>query len=268
MAFLRYFSISLILLSFCATAETDYHHYAFANYLGSGVYRTEGQNATVVNIPLSFDLHRTETESVVLHTPLSLGFVDFTWRDIPDGDLPTSVGTATLTPGVEYRVQTSSTHEFQAYTDLGVGANSTNGHNVLIYSAGMSSLLELDFEQSKPVWVNRVFFAGYNSFDDAAKETYSAVQSGFDVGTNYHFQVADVGVEPRLFVVGYWYFDKLRFVTPFNEDVMIKNSLEAGVTFAFSRSLGWELFNISHLGLSYRAGDGIQAWRLIFDFPI
>ena len=268
MALVRFLSVLLLLSTLPANAETDYSHYAFANYLGSGVYRTSGQNATVVNIPISFDLERSETESLVLHTPLSLGFFNFTWKDLPDGEFPSNVGTATLTPGIEYRVKTSQTHEFQTYADLGVGTNTTNGNDVIIYSAGMSSLLDFELKETNPVWVNRIFFAGYNSLGDGPNETYSAIQSGVDIGTNYHFQVADVGVEPRFFVAGYWYFDKLRFVTPFEEDVLVTNSFEAGITLAFSKPVGWELFNMSRFGISYRRGDGVQVWRLIFDFPI
>lgn len=74
MALVRSLSVLLLLFTLPVNAETDYSHYAFANYLGSGIYRTSGQNATVVNIPISFDLERTETESLVLRTPLSLGF--------------------------------------------------------------------------------------------------------------------------------------------------------------------------------------------------
>ncbi|MGS0675182.1 hypothetical protein [Shewanella sp. 0m-4] len=268
MARLRYLSILPLLIIVPAQAETDYSHYAFANYLGSGLYRTSGQNATVANIPISFDLQRSETESLVLRTPVSMGFFNFTWSDLPDGELPSSVGTLTVTPGLEYRIKTSETHEFQTYADLGFGTNFTNSNDVVIYSAGMSSLLDFELGNTHPQWVNRVFFAGYNTLHDGASESYSAVQSGIDIGTNYYFQVKGVEVEPRFFVAGYWYFDKLKFTTPFEEDVLVANSFEVGATLAFSKPVGWDLINIKRFGLSYRKGDGIEVWRLIFEFPI
>lgn len=265
---LRALSIFLLLVGLPVSAETDYSHYAFANYLGSGIYRTSGQDATVVNIPLSFDLQRSEDESLVLRTPVSMGFFNFTWSDLPDGEFPSSVGTLAVTPGLEYRVKTSETHEFQTYADLGFGTNFTNGNDVAIYSAGMSSLLNFDFRESEPLWVNRIFFAGYSTLNGDASETYSAVQSGVDIGTSYFFQMAGVEVEPRFFVAGYWYFDRLRFTTPFEDDVLVASSLEVGLTFAFSKPIGWDLINIERFGFSYRAGDGVEVWRLIFEFPI
>ncbi|ABZ77241.1 conserved hypothetical protein [Shewanella halifaxensis HAW-EB4] len=268
MARLRYLSISPLLFILPAHSETDYSHYAFANYLGSGLYRTAGQNATVANIPISFDLQRSETESLVLKTPVSMGFFNFTWRDLPEGEFPSSVGTLTVTPGLEYRIKTSDTHEFQTYADLGFGTNFTNSNDVIIYSAGMSSLLDFELGDSDPVWVNRIFFAGYSTLHDGSSETYSAVQSGVDIGTNLHFQLGGVDMEPRFFAAGYWYFDRLKFTTPFEEDVLVANSFEAGITLAFSKPIGWDLVNIDRFGISYRAGDGVEVWRLIFEFPL
>ncbi|MFT5235146.1 MAG: hypothetical protein ACI8SK_001438 [Shewanella sp.] len=262
--------LSLTFLSAHAQAKQDFTHYAFANYLGSGLYRTSGQNATVVNLPLSFDIQRSETESLTLHTPISLGFFNFKWDDIPGGGLPSSVGTVTLTPGIEYRTRTAEDHEFQTYVDLGYGHNLNSDTHVAIVSAGVSSLLDLNFKQSTPVWVNRVFFAGYRSFDGSEAETYSAIQSGIDIGTNIHWRWDWLGVdvEPRFFAAGHWYFDKLRFVTPFGNDVLVSNTLEVGATLAFSKPILWEWMGIDRLGLSVRSGDGVQVWRLLFEFPI
>ncbi|WP_394388087.1 hypothetical protein [Shewanella woodyi] len=262
--------LSLLFLSSSIQAEEDFTHYAFANYLGSGLYRTSGQNTTVVNMPMSFELWQDNTDSLTLRTPVSLGFFNFKWDDLPEGELPSSVGTFTFTPGVEYRTRTAEDHELQAYLDLGYGKNLNSGNHVAIISGGVSSLLELEYKQSAPVWVNRLYFAGYQSFDGSQAETYSAIQSGFDIGTDIHWRWDWLGVdvEPRVFAVGYWYFDKLRFATPFGDDVLVSHSLEVGATLAFSKPILWEWMGIDRLGLSVRAGDGVQVWRLIFEFPI
>ncbi|WP_394147821.1 hypothetical protein [Shewanella atlantica] len=262
-------ALTLFLSSF-VHGEEDFTHYAFANYLGSGLYRTSGQNATVVNLPFSFELKNNASETVLLRAPVSLGFFNFKWSDVPEGELPSSVGTMTFTPGIEYRVRSSDRYEFQSYFDLGYGKNFTTGTDVAIMSAGVSSLLDLEFKQTRPRWVNRLYFAGYRSFDGEQKETYSALQSGLDIGTDIHWRWSwlDVDVEPRVFAVGYWYFDKLRIATPFGEDVLVSNSLEVGATLAFSKPILWEWMGIDRLGLSVRVGDGVQAWRLIFEFPI
>ncbi|QLE85035.1 MULTISPECIES: hypothetical protein [Shewanella] len=267
---LKFIIAFLLILAPTVYAEEDFTHYAFANYLGSGIYRTSSQNATVVNVPLSWKLSGDELESWTLKTPVSFGFFNFKWSDLPQEGLPDSVGTMTFTPGIEYRKRTSQDHEFQSYFDLGYGNNFSSGTDVAIMSAGISSLLDIDYKQNSPVWVNRLFFAGYRSFDGKQTETYSAIQSGIDIGTNIHWRWDWLGVdvEPRIFAVGYWYFDKLRFVMPFGDDVVVSHSLEVGATLAFSKPILWEWMGIDRLGLSVRAGDGVQAWRLIFEFPI
>ncbi|WP_165399048.1 hypothetical protein [Shewanella maritima] len=63
----------------------DASHYAFANYLGSGLYRTSGQNAAVANVPLKFTLDEADDHLVKLRLPISLGFFDYSFDDLPVG---------------------------------------------------------------------------------------------------------------------------------------------------------------------------------------
>ncbi|WP_258405312.1 hypothetical protein [Shewanella mesophila] len=108
---------------------------------------------------------------------------------------------------------------------------------------------ELTLEQSRPIWVNRLFFAGYRSFDgkqqatsNKQQATYSAIQSGIYIGTDIHWRWnwLGVGVKPRVFTAGYWYFDRLRFVMPIGDDVLVSHNLELGATLAFSKPILWE----------------------------
>ncbi|NRD74392.1 hypothetical protein HQQ94_14345 [Shewanella sp. VB17] len=267
---LTFLIVFFIFISPSTHANEDFTHYAFANYLGSGLYRTSEQNTTVVNVPLNFNIDNNNAESWFFHTPISFGFFNFKWDDVPNGDFPSSIGTVTLTPGIEYHLRTSEHHELQTYFDLGYGINNNSGSGVGIMSAGVSSLLDLAFKKTHPIWVNRLFFAGYRSVDTAESETYSAVQSGIDMGTGIYWRWDWLGVdvEPRIFAAGYWYFDKLRFATPFADDVLVSNSLEVGITLAFSKPILWEWMGIERLGVSVRSGDGVQVWRLLFELPI
>ncbi|WP_394495732.1 hypothetical protein [Shewanella sp. ENK2] len=75
------FAALFIGLSVCVTCyaadsnNPDVNHYAFANYIGSGIYRASGQNAAVVNIPFAFDIEESEDHVLTLRLPISLGFL-------------------------------------------------------------------------------------------------------------------------------------------------------------------------------------------------
>lgn len=254
-------------------SSPDASHYAFANYLGSGIYRTSSQSAAVVNIPLKFTLDEDKDHQVKLRLPVSIGFFDYSFEDLPGGDLPDSVGTVTITPGVEYHWFVDEKLTLESYLDLGYGHNFSNHSNVGIFSTGISALYQLDYPEYTPVWVNRLYYAGYRSSLNDRAESYSVLQSGIDFGLGINWQWGNYQVEPRLFTAGRWYFDKLKFVTPIGDDVMTSHTYEVGFTLKFDKPIGYDLFNwgafiFDRIGVSYQVGGGLEVWRLTFDFPL
>ncbi|MGI2174996.1 hypothetical protein ACRN92_12630 [Shewanella ulleungensis] len=255
------------------TSEPDASHYAFANYLGSGIYRTSGQSAAVVNIPLGFELEDSDEHLLKLRLTASLGFFDYSFNDLPGGSFPKSVGTLTLTPGIEYHWLVDDQLTLESYVDLGYGHNFSTHSHVGIYSTGLSSLYRFGSAAYSPVWVNRLYYAGYKSNQNDSTEGYSVLKTGVDFALNYDWQWDDIRVEPRLFVAGHWYFNQLKFVTPVGKNVLTSYTYEVGSTLAFSKpisfsAIGLDSVEIDHIGLSYQVGGGLKVWRLIFEFPL
>lgn len=242
--------------------------YAFGSYLGTGVYRATEQNATIVSIPLTFDLHADEESRTWLRVPLSFGFFDYVARDLTEGELPSSVGTMTVTPGVEHHWQWSENTRMEAYFDLGFGTNFDTRQNVAIFAAGVSSLYDFTFVGEEGVWVSRLHFAGYSEQIGTLTDQFSVLQSGVDVGFSPRWQWGNIQVQPRIFAIGYWYFDELNFSSDAAQETFVSGSYEVGATLAFSSPLGGDLLGVDRIGLSYRTGDGLDIWRLVFSFPI
>ncbi len=268
------FAALFIGLSVCVTcyaADTnnpDVNHYAFANYIGSGIYRASGQNAAVVNIPFAFDIEESEDHVLTLRLPISLGFFDYSFSDLPEGELPDNVGTMTITPGIEYKWFYDEQLTLESYLDLGYGHNFSNSSNVGIFSTGISALYEVAEPKYTPIWVNRVYYAGYKSSINDSSESYSVLQTGLDFGVGQHWDWGEYTVEPRLFVAGRWYFNKLKFITPLDDDLQTSSTYEIGATLALSKPLGWGWFSTDRFGVSYQTDGELQVWRLIFEFPM
>ncbi|WP_254693707.1 hypothetical protein [Shewanella sp. MEBiC00475] len=255
------------------TSEPDASHYAFASYLGSGIYRTSGQSAAVINVPLGFELEKSADHLLKLRFTASFGFFDYSFNDLPGGSLPKNVGTITLTPGIEYHWLVDDKLTVESYVDLGYGHNFSTYSHVGIFSTGLSTLYRFGSADYSPVWVNRVYYAGYKSNQNDSTEGYSVLKSGVDFGFNYDWQWDDMRVEPRMFVAGHWYFNQLKFVTPVGKDVLTSYTYEIGATLAFSKpinfaAIGLDSVEIKHLGLSYQVGGGLKVWRIIFEFPL
>lgn len=251
----------------------DASHYAFANYLGSGIYRTSGQSAAVVNIPMSWDIDEDEDHLVKLRLPLSLGFFDYSFEELPEGGIPDKVGTLTITPGIEYHWFVNDKLTIESYLDLGYGHNLATSSNVGIFSTGISALYSFDNPKYTPIWVNRIYYAGYRSSLNDRSEGYSVLQTSLDTGLGVQWQWGQYQVEPRLFGAARWYFDRLRFVTPLGNDVMTDHAYELGATLKFTKPVGVDLFGsdilkFDRLGFSYQVGGGLEVWRIIFQFPL
>ncbi|MCH1931637.1 hypothetical protein L9G16_15760 [Shewanella sp. A25] len=242
--------------------------YAFGSYLGTGVYRAPEQNATVVSIPLTFDLHKDSESQTWIRLPLSFGFFDYLAKDIADGELPSSVGTMTVTPGVEHHWHASDNQRMEVYLDLGFGTNFEASTNVAILATGVSHLYDFTFAGEDSVWVSRLNFAGYSENINKLTDQFAVLQTGVDIGLSPRWQWWNIQVQPRLFAAGYWYFNELDFSQYKEDQNLVSGSIEIGATLAFSKPIIIEMFGIDRFGISYRTGDGLDIWRLLFSFPI
>jgi hypothetical protein len=274
------YRIFTLLLFFVSTIfsidaqEIEPVHYAYANYLGSGIYRTTGQNASLISMPFSYELGHKDKTSYSLRLPVSVGFFNFDISDIPDLEFPDEVGTVTFTPGIAFNYQYNQDWKIQSYVDLGYGRNLSSDRGVTVFSTGISALYDFDLYKYDSIWASRVYYASYDGNGYEAEDAYAALQIGIDTGLPLQYKVLGYQFQPRLFATAFWYFSEVDFLTPraqsFDEEknVTLTNSLEFGFTLKFSKPIGYSWAGIERLGLSYRYSKNFSAFRLLFSFPI
>jgi len=260
--------------------ERETVHYAFSNYLGNGIYTTTNQNVTLINLPFEYDIQEEGKFRYGLRLPLSLGFFDFSYADIPDLDLPDSVGTFTFTPGIAMAYDHTKRLTFESYIDMGFARNLTTNHNVAVYSAGVSTLYDLNLQTYDAVWVSRLYFARYSGMNYDASDSYAAFQTGVDMGFPVKYEFLGYRYQPRVFAAAFWYFSEVNFLSDtLNENKVfamsnpeeatrLRNSIEIGITAKLDKKIGWEWAGIETLGIGYRFANNFNAVRLIFSMPI
>ncbi|NQY86214.1 MAG: hypothetical protein HRT51_00475 [Colwellia sp.] len=251
-------------------------HYAYSNYLGSGVYHTTGQDVTLINLPFSLALGKKGAITYGLRLPVSLGFFDFSFEDIPDLDLPDSVGTFSFTPGIQFNYQYTKNLVIESYLDLGYARNLTTNRNVLIHSGGISSLYSFMINKYDSIWASRIYYAGYDGHNYDAGDLYAAIQVGIDTGLPIKYQLFGYIFQPRVFATAFWYFTEVDFDLSIKSTqsaleeskVTLSNSFEFGVTIKFDKTIGYSWAEIDTIGLGYRFSKNINVVRLLFTFPI
>jgi hypothetical protein len=254
--------------------DTEPVHYAYANYLGSGIYRTTGQNASLVSLPFSYSLGNSKKISYELRLPVSVGFFDFDLADLPSLDLPDGIGTVTFTPGLAINYQASEEWLLETYIDLGYGRNLTQQRGVTIHSSGVSALYHFNLKDYDSIWATRLYYALYNGNGYNAKDSYAALQTGIDLGLPRQYQLFGYNFQPRFFATAFWYFSEVDFLKPLTKElsqakhVTLSNSIEYGFTLKFAKKIGFSWAGIDRVGLSYRHSKNLSAFRLLFSVPI
>jgi hypothetical protein len=275
--FMKYLLVLFLILMAIFSVEAEEIepvHYAYANYLGSGVYRTSNQDASLLSMPFSFEVGTNGQTSYGVRLPVSVGFFDFEFADIPELELPSSVGTLTFTPGVEFKYQHSKQLRIDSYVDFGYARNFTTDRAVSVYSTGVSALYDFTIGHYDSILANRIYYAAYSGNGYEAEDSYAALQIGIDTGFPLHYEIAGIKFQPRVFATAFWYFSEVDFVNfkaqslDDEKNITLTNSFEAGFTLKFSETLGYSWAGIDRLGLSYRYSKNISVFRLLFSFPI
>lgn len=251
-------------------------HYAYSNYLGSGIYHTTGQDVTLINLPFSLTLGESGDTTYSLRLPISFGFFDFDFEDVPDLDFPESVGTFSFTPGIQLDYQYTKNLVFESYFDLGYARNLTTNRNVLVHSGGISSLYSFTVNEYDSIWASRIYYAGYNGHNYDADDLYAAIHIGIETGLPVKYQLFGYTYQPRIFATAFWYFTEVDFdllikstqSTEEQRKVSLSNSVEFGITMKFDKTIGYSWAGIDTFGLSYRFSENINIVRILFSFPI
>jgi len=259
-----------------AAKDIEPVHYAYSYYLGSGIYKTTGQNVTLLNLPFSVELGKEEQTTYSLRLPVSFGFFNFNFDNIPELDLPDGIGTFTFTPGIQLNYQYTNNLVIESYLDLGYARNLTTDKNVLVHSGGISSLYSFNVGEYDSVWASRIYYAGYRGYNYDADDLYAAIQVGVDIGLPVKYQIFGYSYQPRIFTTAFWYFTEVNFNLPIvstkglseNSEVTLSNSFEVGATMKFDKLIGYSWAGLDTIGLSYRFSENISVVRLLFSFPI
>jgi hypothetical protein len=266
----------LVLLTCCgpgisraADEEDSLPNYAFAAYLGNGIYSASGRSVRVYNLPLAFTLRSLEDhqQGIRLKIPVSLGLFDFEAVDIIEAGLPESVETVSVVPGVELRFPVRDGWVLMPFLDLGAGRNSTGGQVTYIFGTGVKSLVTFRWGGVTCRLGNNLVYAGNRAPGVELSSDYGSLVTGLDGRVPVNFTLGGHRADVSLYAMNFLYanLEFLRFRAG-PADVVVQ--YETGITFGTTTRPGnWLARQIHRLGLGYRFGDGLSVWRLVLGMP-
>jgi hypothetical protein len=246
--------------------EQNVVNFAFATQLGSGVYSVSGRTLQVYRFPFGHALKDAAGSrfGVELTLPVTFGFYDFELQDVADGDIPDSVDSVSFMPGLTFGFRMNDDWKLEPYVEAGLTKARDADADATVYAGGLVSLYE--FEGTGFDWQlrNDLAYAGVDLHGTAGSDHLTRFQTV--VTARRAFQGGG-SLDYLAYAQNDWYFDQPE--GPVDSAGSRGDSLqyEVGVTLGFAETRRIWGIPLPRVGIGYRFGADLDAWRIVFGTP-
>ena len=244
-------------------------NYAYANYLGTGIYTAADRAVQVYHIPFRYTFREANNDKagLRLRLPVTIGFINFDFFDGIYPNLPDRFETITFVPGIQYIHQVNDHWSLSPFIDFGIGHDFETENNAYVYGAGVNSLFVFRYESFNLEIYNEFLFAGNTTEIDDVRNEFSRFQTGinFQFPINHNAWGRDSAVS--VYYLNYIYFNRLEFLRYLNDPIEVSVQNEVGLTFDTSPDLKLLGIPFSRVGFGYRFGNKINVVRLVLGIP-
>ena len=252
------------------TSEVELTNFAFANYLGSGLYSSGDNKLFIMQVPLTSDLIEGSEDkaSLVLRYPLALGVGLVGDEDFPEIaeliDIDNFV-TLSMMPGLEYIVPVNPIWKLAPFFDLGFARDFANDVSFTIGGSGVKSFINLEFESSRLLIANRLLFARQKNLDSNNTSRFTSFETGLEYTFPTEWSFDGYPLDFSLYFINYYYLEDLVQGSSADVRISLENKNEAGFTFALPKH-DW-LPADSRLGFGVQVTRDEDFYRIVFGAP-
>ena len=253
-------------------SEVELTNFAFANYLGSGIYSSGDTRLYLFRVPFTSDLTEVTKErgGLRMNYPVALGagVIDAD-RDFPDVvdvlDLNNFV-TLSVMPGLEYVLPMTDIWSLAPFVDLGIARDFANETTVGVGGIGAKSFVSLEFDHSRLIIANSLLYAEQQNLDSGANSHFVSFETGLEyiVPTNYTINGSLLSFS--VYFINYYYLDELALGGSVENRISLENKNEIGFTFILPKH-DWLPDNLQ-LGFGVQVTRDTNLYRVIFGTPI
>jgi hypothetical protein len=251
------------------STDTRFASYAFASELGSGVYEISGSTITVYTFEPDYQLRSAQPRGgrpgIKLLLPTTVGFFNFQTSDLLHLELPSSIGTLSLEPGVELDYWITDAWDVYPYAKAGATFASSSAINAFIYGTGVRSDYRYEALGGWGLWRAELNYAAVHYKGDLPNESFTRLRNGAElrhnVGTVFHSR--KMQLSPYLVTDIYFNAPEGPASGIAARTVQFEVGLMLNVT------PNWVIHGIPlpRLGLGYREAGVLSGWRLVLGEP-
>ncbi|MBA55725.1 MAG: hypothetical protein CMK89_14815 [Pseudomonadales bacterium] len=240
-------------------------NYAFAAYMGSGLYGATDASLFVLNIPMTFQWRDREDIRIRLST--SAGFFDYGRDNLQELEIPDSIGTLTLIPGVEKVYSVNDRWELIPHIDYGYAKNFSTKEEAQVYSVGLHSRYYNQGDLDRHVWVNKVVLAGYRTFASDLQDNYVKLITGYDYKTNLYVSLKAGIAIPTVYGSVSWSYNGIDYAEKWKDGSVRDLNYELGVSLYAPKPIDLWITTVDRIGLGLQHNAFGQVIRLFAGTP-
>lgn len=270
--FIVFFLVTLSVRCFAASDIDNLENainYAYANYLGTGIYSADDRSVQVYNLPFSYSISKDKKDDpfLYLRLPVTVGFLEFTAEEILENGLPDRLETLTFVPGIAAHYQVMHNWRLTPFIDIGFGHDFATNQTALVYGTGLKSMAIFDYIDYSFELHNELLYAGNSIKADTPTNDFSRFETGINFRYPMSFKLWDRKTALSLYAINFNYFNSLDFIR-FNESkIEVRTENEIGITLDTFPDMAIYKIEFSRIGLAVRSGNGVNVARLVFGMP-
>jgi len=249
--------------------EAQLAHFAFASQLGSGIYSVSGRTLQIYRLPIGWDALEAEEghPGLRLKLPTTIGLYDFEARDVIESGLPEQLDTLSVALGAELDFPVGEWH-LLPYVEAGRAWDAGGDADATLYTASFHAERHWLHEERSVRLRSGVVYAGVRLDGSGDTADLVGVTAGVEVRRPVGFRIGEQEAEGGAYVLVEWYPDRAEeAVVRSDGSATLPAQAEIGLTLGTRPGLRILGLPVPRIGLAYRFGEGLQAYRLVLGAP-
>lgn len=246
--------------------EQNVVNFAFATQLGSGVYSVSGRTLQIYRLPFRHALKSADDTrfGIELTLPVTLGFFDFELQDVANGDIPTDVDALSFVPGLSLVYEAGPRWRLGSYAEAGVSKARDVEADSTVYSGGLVSLYEFGGQGFDWQLRNDLTYAGVDLDGAEGSDQFIRFQT---VLTARRAVGGGSPIDYLFYAMNDYYLDQPDGPVESAERRGRSLQYEIGITLGTSETRRIWRIPLPRVGIGYRFGSDLDAWRIVFGTP-
>ena len=246
--------------------EQNVANFAFATQLGSGVYSVSGRTLQIYRLPFHHELKPLGESGfgAALTLPVTLGFFDFELQDVANGDIPDDVDSLSFVPGLALAFTAAPGWTLEPYVEAGFSKARDAEADATVYSGGLASLYEFGSRGFDWQLRNDLTYAGIDLHGDGSSDHFTRIQT---VLTARKPTSPGSRLDYLMYVLNDCYVDQPDGPVDSAGRRGHPVQFEVGVTLGTPETQRVWKIPLPRVGIGYRFGSDLEAWRIVFGTP-